>query len=141
MLDILLVEVGAPVLDQLLAQVVSLVDEEDELFVALTNLLNVLLQIFTVEEVGVPGVDDLQQQIALLDNAPKLSPDVHIFLKRCDSQRDVVLLNVSDVATPLKERHVLLSLDLMAGHAPVPGGSSGDGQWHVLARDLLVFVA
>ena len=58
----LLLKVLVPMGDQLLTQVVCLVDQKYKLFFALfcaVHFLDVLFQICTVEEVGIPCVDDL----------------------------------------------------------------------------------
>ncbi len=81
MLDTFLVEVLAPMCDQFFCQIIGLVDKQDELFTTFTNFFNVLLQICTIEEVWVSGIDDLKEHVTFFDNTPKLAPDVQIFLK------------------------------------------------------------
>lgn len=64
MLNALLLEVSVPMQDKFVAQVICLVDQKDELFLAVfscaTDLLDVLPEVLTKEEVRIPGVDDLQ---------------------------------------------------------------------------------
>ena len=138
MRDALLCEVLVPVLDQLGAQVISLVDQKDELLISLTYLIDILFQISRVEEVRVSRIDDLHEHIRLLDDTPKLPPDVDILLKWRDSQSYIVLLHGSDVTAPLKERHVLLLVDLVSCLALGPMWSARDGQRHVCSNHLLL---
>ena len=69
-----------------------------------------------------------------------MTPDIDIFFEGRNGKRHVVLLNVSDITAPLKEGLVLLDLDLMRRHGPVPGWTSRDRQWHIVAHDLALLV-
>ena len=80
----------------------------------------------------------LEKQVRFLNDTPKLSPDVNVFLKRRDCQCNVVLFHGGDVTPPLQERHVLLRLDLMCCHGAVPIGSPWDRQWYILPSDLFI---
>ena len=68
--------------NQLFAQVVSLVDEKNEVLVVFAHFVDVFLQVLRVEEVWVTRVHYLEQKVGLLDDTPKLAPDVYVFLKR-----------------------------------------------------------
>ena len=54
-IDLVLRDIGRPVLSQLICQIVSLVYQKDELFV-ITLLLNVSLQVLRIEEIRVSGI-------------------------------------------------------------------------------------
>jgi hypothetical protein len=112
--DVVLFEVGAPVLAEFLSEVVGLVDEQEELLdaLALVHLLDVLLQVLRVEEVWVACVHDLQEHVRPLNHSPQLSPHLDVLLEGRDREGHVVLLYHSYIPTPLEERYVLIRLDL-----------------------------
>ena len=113
MLDLPLFEVLVPVRSQLRSQEVRLVDEKNEPFLALANVLNVLFQVRCVEKLGVSCVDDLHKEIRLFDDTPKLSPNFYVFLKRCDRQIYRVLFLHRNVPPPFQEGHILLLCNLL----------------------------
>lgn len=67
----------------------------------LTNIAYVLLEIRAIEKVRVSRVDDLEQQVRLLDDAPKLLPDLDILLEWSNGQLYIVFLHACDIAAPL----------------------------------------
>ena len=138
-LDALLREVLVPVLDELRAQVVGLVDKKDELLIALAHLIDILFQVGRVEKVRIPRIYDLHKHIRLFDDTPKLPPNVDILFKWRNGQSYIVLLHSCDVTAPLKERHVLLLVNLLGRLEFAPLRSARDSQRHVLPAHLLLF--
>lgn len=70
MLNTTLCEVFVPVLNKLLGQKVGLVDQQHEFLLVPADILNVLVQVGSVEELWVSGIDDLNQNVGFLDDTP-----------------------------------------------------------------------
>ena len=131
MIDSFFYEVSGPVLDQLLAQEIRLIDAKNKFLVA-GDLSDVLFQVLREVEVRVASVDDLQQYVRFFDDTPKLLPDFDILLERRDGKADVVFLDLCEVAAPVQECSVLVGLDLLTSHAFVPFGPAWDVQRSIL---------
>ena len=129
--DAFFYKVIRPVLDELLAQEISLIDAKNEFLVA-RHRGDVLFQVLREVEVRVARVDDLQQNVRFFDDAPKLLPDFDVLLERRDGKADVVFLDLCEVAAPVQECSVLIGLDLLTSHAFVPFGPPRDVQRSVL---------
>ena len=110
---------------KLLSQVICLVNDQYKLFISFT-FSDVFLKIFRIEKIGISGVNDLKENIRLLNNSPKLFPDLDILLERRDGQLDIVLLDKRKISPPLEESHILILLDLMCLHILCPLGSPWD---------------
>lgn len=132
MFDVARLKIFVPVLDQLGRQKVRLVDQQHELLFVAADVLDVLLEVGGVEELGVSGIHNLDEHVRFLDDAPKLSPDFDVLFEGSNCEIDGVLLLGCDVATPLEERYVFTLSDLLSGHALLPGWAP---------RDLQVLVA
>ena len=81
--------------------VVSVLRRISLFVLARAHLRDVLLQVLRVEEVRVTGVNDLEQEVGLLDDAPELLPDFDVLLERRDCQFDVSLFDGGEVPSPL----------------------------------------
>ena len=130
MVDTLLFEIAIPMLYKLWSQIICFVNDQDKLFFSFT-LSDVFLEIFRIEKIRISGVDDLKENVGLLNNSPKLFPDLDILLERRDGQLDIVLLDHCKISPPLEESHILILLDLMGLHFLGPLWSPWDLEWPV----------
>jgi len=138
-LDFAFSEVGVPVSDQLRRKEVGLIDQQHKLFLSVADVLNVLVQVGSVEKEGVSRVHDLNQHIRFLDDAPKLSPNFDILLEWCNGEIYSVLFLTCEVSSPLEESNVFLMSDLLGCHGLVPGRPAGNTQVLVATTTLDVF--
>ena len=86
----------------------------------MAHVTDVLLEIGRVEKFGVPCVYDLHQHVALLDDAPKLTPDLNVLFKGRYREVNLVLLLGRDVPAPLQKGHVFALGYLGACHSFLP---------------------
>ena len=104
---------------------------------ALPDFFDVLFEVRAVEEIRVASIDDLEQQVRLFDDAPKLSPDLDVFLKGRDGELDIIFLHAGNIAAPFQESLVLLCFDLKCRHLARPGRAARDFEGRVLRIGLL----
>ena len=70
MFDVAVVEILVPVSDQFIRQKIRLVDQQHIFLVAFTDILNVFLQIWGIEKLGISCIDNLDEYIRFLDDTP-----------------------------------------------------------------------
>ena len=103
---------------------IRLVEEEHGSFLRV-EFLDERLEVGAPVKHGVPGVDNLHDDVASLAHAPELAPDLEVLLERGEGEA-LVLLDGGERAAPLEEVSTLVLVEHLGGHVFGPGGASGN---------------
>ena len=103
---------------------IRLVEEEHGSFLRV-EFLDERLEVGAPVKHGVPGVDNLDDDVASLAHAPELAPDLEVLLERGEGEA-LVLLDGGERAAPLEEVSSLVLVEHLGGHVFGPGGASGN---------------
>ena len=111
-------EVACPRFPLVVGHHIGLVDEEEVLLLRV-DILDVLFEILGPEKKGIPGVDNLNNNIGPLDDSPQLPPHLEISFKR-SHQQILRLLHLGEPPAPLQEALALCLVQRLGRGGRVP---------------------